>query len=234
MAQLVPARVRFSLVHTRCLLLTLEVVEECVARRLSLSVAIAVESYTFVRLLTMSIAPGIPLKLYSSCTPGADYVTAPPVEQLAQPSVTSNIVASPTDFAAHQQSTASVLSTLHSSHPIPAPTDVEDLILFDGTARRRPPVIPAYCPYRVKLQPGRTYRWCACGRSQRQPWCDGSHQAGDPQPLVFSVSVEQRFYYLCGCKYSSKPPFCDGSHIHAVLGAEEQQQRAKLAVAQED
>jgi hypothetical protein len=51
-------------------------------------------------------------------------------------------------------------------------------VVQDGCSRRRPPVVPAYCPARVQLQPGRTYRWCACGRSKKQPWyAPGAHSA---------------------------------------------------------
>ncbi|MBI3315106.1 MAG: CDGSH iron-sulfur domain-containing protein, partial [Candidatus Omnitrophica bacterium] len=31
-------------------------------------------------------------------------------------------------------------------------------------------------PYVMTLKPGR-YVWCACGRSQKQPFCDGSHSS---------------------------------------------------------
>ena len=30
-------------------------------------------------------------------------------------------------------------------------------------------------PYKVKVEKGKTYSWCACGLSQKQPFCDGSH-----------------------------------------------------------
>jgi len=149
---------------------------------------------------------------------------------LARDVPASHIAASPTDLSNHLQSTAAVLSDFHPSQAVCAATDVEDLILLDGSLRRRPPVIPAYCPYRVQLQPDRSYRWCACGRSSKQPWCDDSHTATDPQPVVFQVSVQQKLHYLCGCKYTSKPPYCDGSHIHAVIGAEEQRSRQVSAI----
>ena len=37
------------------------------------------------------------------------------------------------------------------------------------------PEIPARAPFVMDCQPG-TYAWCACGRSQKQPFCDGSHK----------------------------------------------------------
>lgn len=34
----------------------------------------------------------------------------------------------------------------------------------------RPPIVPCYYPFTRTLEPGKTYRWCACGRSKTQPW----------------------------------------------------------------
>jgi len=30
-------------------------------------------------------------------------------------------------------------------------------------------------PYKIIVEKGKTYFWCACGLSQKQPFCDGSH-----------------------------------------------------------
>ena len=31
-------------------------------------------------------------------------------------------------------------------------------------------------PYKIKVEKGQVYYWCACGLSQKQPFCDGSHR----------------------------------------------------------
>lgn len=73
------------------------------------------------------------------------------------------------------------------------------------------PECPLRGPYLLDLPPG-DYLWCACGRSQRQPFCDGSH-AGTPfTPQPFSVAGRTRTVWLCGCKQSRHPPHCDGRH----------------------
>ena len=39
-----------------------------------------------------------------------------------------------------------------------------------------PPHIAQTAPYKVELEAGKTYFWCACGQSKSQPFCDGSHK----------------------------------------------------------
>ena len=64
--------------------------------------------------------------------------------------------------------------------------------------------------YPVELQPGKYY-WCACGLSQNQPYCDGSHKTTSFTPVEFEIT-EPKTVKLCGCKMSAKKPFCDGFH----------------------
>lgn len=66
-------------------------------------------------------------------------------------------------------------------------------------------------PYLAKLEKGKRYAWCACGRSQNQPFCDGSHEKIDSRPHVFTAEKTEELL-LCGCKHTKSPPFCDGSH----------------------
>ena len=65
-------------------------------------------------------------------------------------------------------------------------------------------------PAVIELEPG-TYYWCACGRSAKQPFCDGSHKGTEFTPRKFTVTEAQRVW-LCGCKHSKDMPFCDGTH----------------------
>lgn len=68
-------------------------------------------------------------------------------------------------------------------------------------------------PIQVDLIEGETYCWCACGRSNTQPFCDGSHQGTGLDPVVF-VARKSESIYLCTCKQTATPPLCDGSHKH--------------------
>lgn len=65
-------------------------------------------------------------------------------------------------------------------------------------------------PIKLDLEPGQ-YWWCACGRSQKQPFCDGAHKGTEFVPQVFTLE-ERKTLWLCACKRTGKSPNCDGSH----------------------
>ena len=73
------------------------------------------------------------------------------------------------------------------------------------------PHIAQKAPYPVELEAGKSYFWCACGRSKSQPFCDGSHKGSTFTPLKFTVDASKTAY-LCGCKHSQNAPYCDGTH----------------------
>ena len=66
-------------------------------------------------------------------------------------------------------------------------------------------------PYATEVEADKTYYWCACGRSNNQPFCDGSHKGTGLEPVAFTAEKNETVY-LCGCKQAQKAPFCDGTH----------------------
>ncbi len=66
-------------------------------------------------------------------------------------------------------------------------------------------------PYFIDVVEGRTYTWCACGRSRNQPFCDNSHAGTGITPVTYTAPRSRRVLF-CGCKASKKAPICDGSH----------------------
>lgn len=73
------------------------------------------------------------------------------------------------------------------------------------------PVIAQKEPFAVEVEAGRAYFWCACGRSQRQPFCDGSHKGTGFEPVRY-VAEKSGKVFFCGCKHSARKPLCDGTH----------------------
>mgnify|MGYP001969694114 CR=1 FL=1 len=67
-------------------------------------------------------------------------------------------------------------------------------------------------PYKIKVEKGQVYYWCACGLSQKQPYCDGSHRKDGKFKSLKYFSTETKEIFFCGCKMTNHPPMCDGSH----------------------
>ncbi|KPJ92915.1 MAG: glutamate synthase, partial [Gammaproteobacteria bacterium SG8_15] len=73
------------------------------------------------------------------------------------------------------------------------------------------PECPQKAPYPVDVEQGKTYYWCACGRSKNQPFCDSSHKGTDFTPVAYKAEKSEKVYF-CGCKRTANKPLCDGTH----------------------
>lgn len=73
------------------------------------------------------------------------------------------------------------------------------------------PDIAQKAPFPVEVTEGKTYFWCACGKSSRQPFCDGSHKETGFEPVKYTAEADKKVFF-CGCKHSGNVPLCDGSH----------------------
>ena len=73
------------------------------------------------------------------------------------------------------------------------------------------PRVPQKSPYAVEVEAGKSYFWCSCGQSSKQPFCDGSHKGSGFSPVKWEAP-ENKTVYFCGCKHSANQPLCDGTH----------------------
>jgi len=78
------------------------------------------------------------------------------------------------------------------------------------------PVIAQTSPFPIeveegKTEEGKTYFWCACGKSKNQPFCDGSHKGTTFTPVKFEAEHAAKVFF-CGCKHTRNAPMCDGTH----------------------
>lgn len=53
--------------------------------------------------------------------------------------------------------------------------------------------------------------YCACGRSQNRPYCDGSHGGTGIAPWRIDIPKAKKVT-ICGCGRTAIGPFCDDSH----------------------
>ena len=73
------------------------------------------------------------------------------------------------------------------------------------------PTIAQKSPIPIEVEAGKTYFWCSCGKSSKQPFCDGSHKDTEFTPMAWKAEESAKKFF-CACKMSDKRPFCDGTH----------------------
>ena len=73
------------------------------------------------------------------------------------------------------------------------------------------PVVAAKAPIPVDVEAGKSYWWCTCGQSSKQPFCDGSHKGSEFAPMKYDAAKSEKLWF-CACKATGKAPLCDGSH----------------------
>ena len=73
------------------------------------------------------------------------------------------------------------------------------------------PVRAGDTPLGIEVEAGKSYWWCRCGKSAKQPFCDGSHKETGFTPLKYDATESKKLYF-CACKATANRPLCDGSH----------------------
>ena len=73
------------------------------------------------------------------------------------------------------------------------------------------PITAQNSPYAIEVEAGKTYFWCQCGLSNKQPFCDGSHKSTSFTPIKYEAEESKKVFF-CGCKQSARKPLCDGTH----------------------
>lgn len=69
-------------------------------------------------------------------------------------------------------------------------------------------------PIAIEVKEGKTYRWCGCGQSKTQPFCD--RQGCGDQCVEYTAEINEVIHF-CACKQTADPPFCDGSHAKLLM-----------------
>ena len=71
--------------------------------------------------------------------------------------------------------------------------------------------VAARAPIPIDVEAGKSYWWCACGKSQNQPFCDGSHKGSAFTPIEYKAAEAKKVFF-CACKQTANHPLCDGTH----------------------
>ena len=66
-------------------------------------------------------------------------------------------------------------------------------------------------PIAAEVEKDKSYYWCTCGKSSKQPFCDGSHDGSKFGPMTYKAEQTKKVFF-CTCKQTDDPPLCDGSH----------------------
>ena len=65
------------------------------------------------------------------------------------------------------------------------------------------PNIAQKAPFAVEVEEGKNYFWCSCGKSSKQPFCDGSHKDTGFTPVKYTAEASKKVFF-CGCKHTDK------------------------------
>lgn len=86
---------------------------------------------------------------------------------------------------------------------------------MSAAAEAKKGVVAKPFPKFVNVEAGKTYYWCSCGLSAKQPFCDGAHKTTEFKPLKWEAPATKRVL-LCQCKQTSNAPMCDLTHIGVI------------------
>ena len=48
----------------------------------------------------------------------------------------------------------------------------------------------------IEVEQGKSYYWCSCGKSSKQPFCDGSHKGTEFNPVVYKAEITKKSFFV--------------------------------------
>ena len=52
----------------------------------------------------------------------------------------------------------------------------------------------------VDVEEGKSYYWCSCGKSSKQPFCDSSHKGSEFNPIVYKAESTKKMFFVLANK----------------------------------
>ena len=70
-------------------------------------------------------------------------------------------------------------------------------------------------PAEINVEPGKIYKWCSCGLTAVEPFCDNAHREieGKPFRSIKVIFDKPQVISFCQCKKTKTHPFCDDTHL---------------------
>ena len=57
----------------------------------------------------------------------------------------------------------------------------------------------------VDVEQGKSYYWCSCGKSSKQPFCDGSHKGTEFNPVAYKAEETKKMFFALVNKLTINP-----------------------------
>ena len=76
-------------------------------------------------------------------------------------------------------------------------------------------------PVEIQVEAGKVYKWCSCGLTATEPFCDNAHRKIEGKPFR-SIKVmfdKPQTVLFCRCRRTKTPPFCDDTHLKIDAGS---------------
>ena len=52
----------------------------------------------------------------------------------------------------------------------------------------------------IEVEKNKSYYWCSCGKSSKQPFCDSSHKGTEFKPFVYKAEETKKIFFVLANK----------------------------------
>ena len=48
---------------------------------------------------------------------------------------------------------------------------------------------------KIEVEESKSYFWCSCGKSSKQPFCEGSYKGSEFSPVVYNWEITKKMFF---------------------------------------
>ena len=67
-----------------------------------------------------------------------------------------------------------------------------DYFIAQGNSKGHRITMNEFKPIACEVEEDKNYFWCSCGKSKKQPFCDGSHVGTDFSPVKYTAEKNEK------------------------------------------